>query len=82
MMQYRLKVCPKCKKNKHKHYGQNINLVKIGYPKFFKKYVVKCFDCGTTTKRTFTMTVAIKLWNRRKVEYGNSRGKKANNNNA
>lgn len=67
-MKDRLKVCPRCKKNKRKHYGQNVCLAQIGYPKFFKKYVVKCFDCGTSTKRTFTKAGAIKLWNRRKCK--------------
>lgn len=66
--EYKLKPCPKCKKSKYKHYGQEVYLTEIRYPHFFKKFIVRCYDCGLSTKRTFTEKGAIKLWNRRNFD--------------
>ncbi len=54
-----LKTCPKCRKR------EEITVCIIKFPKKHKNKYVKCFACGYETKRAFTLTGAMKNWNRR-----------------
>lgn len=61
-MNRELKPCPKCKS------FEEICVCITKFPKIYKNKSVRCFECDYETKKAFTVTGALKNWNRRTTE--------------